>query len=74
MRFFSHEKQSCSRIGSGLLRVDSDNVNHELNGLYEAMRFFNRQNAKIVTFSNTDSFTDGDFSVKAIPAYQYLGT
>jgi len=51
-----------------------DNVNRKLNGLYEAMRFFNRQNAKIVTFSNTDSFTDGDFSVKAIPAYQYLGT
>ena len=51
-----------------------DNVYRELNGLYKAMRFFNRKNAKIVTFANTDSFTDGDFCVEAIPAYQYLGT
>jgi hypothetical protein len=38
------------------------------------MRFFNRQNAKNVTFANTDSFTEGDFSVEAIPDYQYLVT
>jgi predicted AAA+ superfamily ATPase len=51
-----------------------DNVKRELNGLYKAMRFFNRQNAKNVTFANTDSFTEGDFSVEAIPDYQYLVT
>jgi len=50
-----------------------DNVNRELNGLYKAMRFFNRQNAKIVTFANTDSFTDVDFCVEANHAYKYLG-
>ena len=74
MWFYSNEKQSCGLIGSGLLRVDSDNVNRELNGLYEAMQFFNCKNAKIVTFANTESFTGGNFSVEALPAYQYLGT
>lgn len=49
-----------------------DNIKRELNGLLKAMRFFNQQNARIVTFSNSDSIEEAGFKVEVIPAYEYL--
>ncbi len=49
-----------------------DNVKRELNGLIEAIQFFNCNNARILTFNNTDVLHQKEFNIPVIPAYQYL--
>jgi predicted AAA+ superfamily ATPase len=49
-----------------------DNLTRELNGLIQAMRFFNHHAATIVTFANTDFIEKDGFEIRVIPAYQYL--
>lgn len=51
-----------------------DNLKRELNGLLQAMRFFNQRKATIVTFSDTDFIEEDGFEVEVIPAYKYLLT
>jgi predicted AAA+ superfamily ATPase len=49
-----------------------DNLKRELNGLLQAMRFFNIKAATIVTFNNSDLIKTEGFEIEVIPAYQYL--
>jgi predicted AAA+ superfamily ATPase len=49
-----------------------DNLKRELNGLLQAMKFFNQQKATIVTFDNTDFINEDGFEIEVIPAYKYL--
>ncbi len=49
-----------------------DNLKRELNGLLEAMRFFNQHKATIVTFADTDFIETDGFEITVIPAYKYL--
>jgi predicted AAA+ superfamily ATPase len=49
-----------------------DNLRRELNGLLQAMRFFNQHKATIVTFANTDFIDEDGFKIEVIPAYKYL--
>jgi predicted AAA+ superfamily ATPase len=49
-----------------------DNLQRETNGLFQAMRFFNIHEAKIVTFSGNDFIQEGDLSIEVLPAYRYL--
>lgn len=49
-----------------------ENIDREVNGLIEAMRFFNTENGIIVTANTTDTIrTDLGF-ITVIPAYEYL--
>jgi hypothetical protein len=52
--------------------LTSDNLTRELNGLLQAMRFFNHHAATIVTFANTDFIEKESFEIRVIPAYKYL--
>jgi predicted AAA+ superfamily ATPase len=49
-----------------------DNLKRELKGLLQAMRFFKRPKAFIVTFDNTDLIKEDGFEIEVIPAYKYL--
>lgn len=49
-----------------------DNLKRELNGLLQAMRFFNQHNATIVTLANSDFIEKDGFEIKVIPAFKYL--
>jgi predicted AAA+ superfamily ATPase len=49
-----------------------DNLKRELNGLLQAMRFFNQRKATIVTLANTDFIEKDGFEIEVIPAYKYL--
>ena len=52
--------------------LNPDNMDREIGGLMEAMDFFNLQEGTIVTFSQEDSFTEGDKTIRVVPAHQYL--
>jgi len=52
--------------------LNSDNLKREMKGLIQAMRFFNKSKATIVTFNNTDFIKEESFEIKVLPAYQYL--
>jgi predicted AAA+ superfamily ATPase len=52
--------------------LNPDNLKRELNGLLQAMRFFNLSKATIVTFDNTDFIEMDGFEIVVIPAYKYL--
>lgn len=52
--------------------LTADNLKRELNGLLQAMRFFDQHKATIVTFANTDFIVEDGFEIEVIPAYNYL--
>jgi len=49
-----------------------DNLKRELNGLLQAMRFFNLKKGAIISFSDTDSIKVDGFEIEVIPAFKYL--
>ena len=49
-----------------------DNLDRELNGLFNAMKYFNMKTGTIVTFNNTDIIIKDNMKVEVIPAYVYL--
>lgn len=52
--------------------LSPDNLKRELNGLLQAMRYFNLKKATIVTFSNADFIKEEDYEIEVVPAYRYL--
>ena len=52
--------------------LTTDNLKRELNGLHQAMKFFNLNRATIVTFSNSDFIKEDNCEIEVIPAYKYL--
>jgi uncharacterized protein len=49
-----------------------DNLKREVDGLLKAMRFFNLNKAKLITFSNTDLINEDVYEIEVVPAYKYL--
>ena len=82
--FYFDEKGECDFVAmkngtvSQLVQVcyelTPDNLKRELNGLLQAMRFFNQAKATIVTFDNSDKIIQDGFEISVIPAYKYLTT
>jgi len=80
--YYYHEKGECDFVAmkrgtvAELVQVcyelTSDNLNRELNGLLQAMKFFNIQKAIIVTFANTDFIKETTYEIEVLPAYKYL--
>lgn len=54
--------------------LNPDNLEREMNGLLQAMRFFNQQKATIVTFAESDYVEKDGYKITVVPAYQYLLT
>ncbi len=49
-----------------------DNLERELGGLYEAMRFLEIKEGLIVTFNQKDKFTSNGLIANVVPAYEFL--
>ena len=49
-----------------------DNLDRELNGLVNALKFFKMTSGTIVTFNTKDSFSRDAISISAVPAYNYM--
>jgi predicted AAA+ superfamily ATPase len=52
--------------------LNIDNKDREINGLVEAMDFFELKEGIIVTFDQQDDFQENDKVIKVIPAHVYL--
>lgn len=53
-------------------KLNPDNIDREVKGLIKAMNFFNKKEATIVTFSQSDHITEGEMEINVVPAYKYL--
>lgn len=53
-------------------QLTPDNMNREIKGLIEAMRFFNHPEGTIVTFSDKDEIQKEGFNIKVVPAHEFL--
>lgn len=52
--------------------INSLNIDREVNGLFEAMIYFNKTEACIITQNQTDIFKKDNLTIKAIPAWQWI--
>ncbi|HQL70824.1 MAG TPA: DUF4143 domain-containing protein, partial [Bacteroidales bacterium] len=80
--FYYHGKGECDFIISDrgipkelyqvCTEINSLNIDREVNGLFEAMKYFNKKEAYIITQNQTDSFIKDDLIIKAIPAWKWI--
>ena len=70
--FVSMKRNAVAELVQVCYVLTPDNLKREVNGLLQAMRFFNQRTATIVTFANTDFIENDGFEIKVIPAYKYL--
>ena len=52
-------------------QLDQNNMNREIDGLLEAMVFFNLKQAEIITNNQTETFILGDKTIHARPFYEW---
>lgn len=52
--------------------LDRDNLDRELRGLKEALRFFSRKEGYIITLDQTDELKTEGMRIQVVPAHQYL--
>ena len=52
-------------------QLDQNNMDRELNGLVEAMNFFDLKNAKLITFDQSDTFVIDDKTIEAMPFHKW---
>lgn len=52
--------------------LTSDNLNRELEGLYEAMQFFNMNEGTIVTLDQNDHFKKGNMQIAVLPYHNWI--
>lgn len=79
--FYFSEKHECDFVVfqqkklEGIYQVcwelNQDNLNRELNGLHEAMDYFNANQGTIITFNQHEIFETGNKTCKAIPFYEW---
>lgn len=60
-----HLYQVCTQI-------NSLNIDREVNGLFEAMRYFKINEGYIITHNQADTFKRDDYTIQAIPAWQWM--
>ncbi len=65
-------KDNTMQVVQVCWELTHENINREVNGLVEAMRFFKTENGLIVTANSSDTIrTDLGF-ISVVPAYEYL--
>jgi len=63
-----HDKPSCIQV---CWELTHDNQDREINGLLEAMDFFNLDNGTILTFNTEDIIQTAGKKINVIPAWKY---
>lgn len=80
--YYFFEVQECDFVvcdRSGLIELvqacvelNSDNQNRELGGLWEAMKFFDKKEALMVTIAQEDEFQEEERKIFVIPFYKLM--
>ena len=64
-------KRNLKYIIQVCVSLNESTIDRELKGLLDAMEFFNSSESYLITLQQTDLFTLGEKSIKAIPFYQW---
>lgn len=72
--FVTFDKEEIQDAVQVCYNLNQDNLQRELNGLVEAMKFFNLSKGTIVTYSQTDHFVIDKREIRVIPAFKWLIT
>jgi uncharacterized protein len=70
--FVVFEKGKCKMLIQVCEQVHSENKDREINGLLEAMAFFEMKTGFIITQNQKDLLTFGNKSIELIPAHTFL--
>jgi predicted AAA+ superfamily ATPase len=70
--FVIKEKNTVTRVVQACYELNADNLKRELNGLKEAMAYFDLKEGTIVTMNQTDTFDQGDKQIRVVSANEWL--
>ena len=70
--FVVKEKEKVTQVVQACYELNTDNLKRELNGLKEAMDFFDLKEGTIVTMNQTDTFDEGDKQIRVVSANEWL--
>lgn len=70
--FLTTEKGVPKELYQVCTEINNLNIDREVNGLFEVMEFFKKEEAYIITQNQTDTFIKENLIIKAIPAWQWL--
>lgn len=70
--FVTFDKSEIQDAVQVCYHLNQDNLQRELNGLVEAMKFFNLSKGTIVTYGQTDHFVVDDRKINVVPAFKWL--
>ncbi|MCE6992432.1 ATP-binding protein [Dyadobacter sp. CY323] len=67
------QKGTVIKLVQVCYELSADNLDRELDGLFEAMDFFKLKEGSLITLHQSDLFERNGKVVKAIPSYDFLG-
>ncbi len=70
--FVAFKNGSVTELIQVCYDLNPDNIDREVNGLIEAMKFFNFEKAIIVTFAESDEIERDGYKITITPAYEFL--
>lgn len=70
--FVVFEKEAIHEVVQACYDLTRDNLKRELNGLYEALDFFDLKEGTIVTLNQTDRFEENGKVANVVPAHEFL--
>jgi len=70
--FVVFEKDTIQEVVQVCFNLNADNLNRELNGVMEALTFFNKKEGKIITFRQKDRFEKEGRVIDVIPCHEFL--
>jgi len=70
--FVVREKNEVTQLIQVCYHINDDNFDREYKGLHAAMKFFNLSEGTIVTFNQIDIFEKDGFTVRLVPAFEFL--
>jgi predicted AAA+ superfamily ATPase len=70
--FVVFKKNKIQHIIQVCYNLTSENIDREINGLLQAMEFFNVKNGQIVTYDQNELITRGDKKIQCITVEDFL--
>lgn len=70
--FIAVEREEATEIVQVSYELNPDNLDRELNGLFEALAFFEKGEGLIITQNQTDRFERNGKVAKVVPCHQYF--
>lgn len=70
--FVTFDKGNAHEVIQVCYELNPENLNRELNGLFEALSFFELKEGTIVTLNQSDTFEREGLIAKAVPCHEYF--